>query len=89
MDITIKVPDTLAARAESTGVTPKVFVEPLLARIAEIAQQGLNRDRLRDDLADDWAHFQLTGLHLDQGEVDSWLAAMEQGQNPGLPELHA
>lgn len=88
MEITVKIPATLAARAKSSGLAPNVFVERLLVRIAEIAQQGLERDALREELAADWEHFQSTGLHLDDEEVVAWLAALERGQNPDLPELH-
>ncbi|HKF48636.1 MAG TPA: hypothetical protein VKB38_14865 [Terracidiphilus sp.] len=53
-------------------------------------QEALPRDveKLRQELAADWEHFQSTGLHLDGDEVDAWMAAIERGQNPDLPELH-
>ncbi len=88
MEITVKIPESLAARAKSSGLAPSVFVERLLARIAEIAHQDLERDALRNELAADWEHFQSTGLHLDDEEVVAWLAALERGRNPDLPELH-
>jgi len=88
MEVTVKIPQSLAARAESSGVPPSVFVERLLNRIEEIAQQNVEREKLRTDLKADWDHFQSTGLHLDHEEVDAWLASLERGQNPELPELH-
>ena len=89
MEITIHLPDVLAERAQSSGLSPDVYVERLLNKIADIAvQEGANRSQLRDRLNVDWQHFQATGLHLDEEEVDSWLAGLEQGRDSGLPELH-
>ena len=89
MEITVRVPEELAARAKSSGLAPDVYVERLLGKIADIAaRRGGERDRLREDLAADWEHFQATGLHLDGDEVDEWLAGLERGQNPDLPDLH-
>jgi predicted transcriptional regulator len=89
MEIKVKLPDELAARAKSSGLAPDVYMERPLAKIADIAAgKGTQRLSLRDDLAADWEHFQSTGLHLDDQEVDAWLAGLEHGQNPDPPELH-
>lgn len=45
--------------------------------------------KLPDELAADWEHFQSSGLHLSDEEGDAWLAALERGLKPELPELHA
>jgi len=89
MEITVKLPEVLAERAKSSGLTPDVYVERLLGRIAEISSERTSaRAQLKNELAEDWEHFRATGLHLDEDEVDIWLAGFEQGQNPDLPELH-
>lgn len=89
MEIKVKLPDELAGWAKSSGVSPDVYVERLLAKIAKVAaQRGRERVRLRGELAADWEHFQATGLHLDEEEVDAWLAELEHGQDPDMPELH-
>ncbi len=44
--------------------------------------------QFRNELNMDWERYQTTGLHLDEEEVDSWLAGLEQGLDLDLPELH-
>lgn len=36
-----------------------------------------------------WEHYQCTGLHLSQREVDSWLAHLEAGDQMPAPESHS
>jgi predicted transcriptional regulator len=89
MEITVKVPDALAARAQSSGVAPDVYVERLLNAIADAAsRESIGREQLCEELKADWEHFKATGLHLDEEEVDLWLAGLEAGHDSGLPELH-
>ena len=89
MEITVKVPDVLAAKAQSSGVSPHDYVERLLSAIADAAApQEARREQIRAELQTDWEHFQATGLHLDEDEVDSWLAGLEHGRDSSLPELH-
>lgn len=89
MEITITIPEELASRARSSGLTPSTYVERLLARIAAIsAARTKARDQLRDELLADWEHYQTTGLHLDGAEVDTWLAGLEQGHETDLPDIH-
>jgi hypothetical protein len=88
MDITVRLPEALVERAKSSGLAPNVFVERLLSKIAEISLQNSARAQLRNELAADWEHFQTTGLHLNDDDVDLWLAGLESGQSSDLPELH-
>ena len=89
MEITVHLPDILAERAQSSGLAPDVYVERLLNTIADIAaQQGVQHNQLRDHLHADWEHYRTKGLHLNEEEVDSWLAGLEHGHDSGLPELH-
>ncbi len=87
MEITITIPEELASRARSSGLAPDTYVERLLARIAAISAAQTNaRDQLKDELLADWEHCQSTGLHLDEAEVDAWLAGLEQGHETDLPD---
>lgn len=88
MEIRIKLPEALVARAASSGLEPSVLVERLLARIADLEKINSEREKLRQELAADWDHLQATGLHLDEEDVDAWLTSLERGQNTDLPELH-
>jgi hypothetical protein len=89
MEITITIPEVLASKAKSSGLPPDVYVERLLDKLA-VASAGRDRDRerLRGTLADDWEHYRATGLHLDEDEVDGWLAQLECGENADPPALH-
>ena len=40
------------------------------------------------ELASDWEYYQTTGLHLEEAEVDDWLARLEAGEVAELPALH-
>ena len=53
-----------------------------------LASQALDRERLRGELAADWESYQTTGLHLEEAEVDDWLARLEAGEVAELPALH-
>ena len=89
MEITVKLPEALAARAQASGLTPDAWVERLLNAIAQQDERSSEaRGKLHDELKADWEHFLATGLHLDGDEVDTWFDSIEHGQNPPLPELH-
>lgn len=89
MEITITIPEELASRARSRGLAPDAYVEQLLARIAAVsAARTKVRTQLTDELQADWEHYQSTGLHLDDAEVDAWLAGLEEGRETDLPDLH-
>jgi predicted transcriptional regulator len=89
MEITISIPDELVSAAQSSGLPAEAYVELLLGRIAA-ASVARNRDRehLRAELDADWEQYQSTGLHLDEDEVDGWLAQIESGENVDPPALH-
>jgi hypothetical protein len=89
MEITISIPDVFVSRARSEGLPAEAYVERLLGEIAAASEaQSRNRDLLRDELLADWEHYQTTGLHLDEDEVDTWLGGMENGLKGEPPELH-
>ena len=89
MEITITIPEALASKAQSSGMSAKAYVENLLDRVAAAsAGQDRDRERLRRDLAADWEHYRATGLHLDGDEVDGWLARLEDGNCEEPPALH-
>jgi hypothetical protein len=89
MEITIKIPESLASQALSMGLSVEAYVEEILDKIAEATQtRSRNRDQLRGELAADWEHYQTTGLHLEHAEVDGWLAQLEAGAEAELPALH-
>jgi len=89
MEITITIPEALASKAKSSGVSPEAYVERLLDRFAAASvARSQEREQLRDELAADWEHFRATGLHLDEDEVDAWLAGLEEGRREEPPALH-
>lgn len=89
MEITITIPEKLASRAKSSGLSPDAYVERLLEKIASIsAERNKVREQLRNDLLADWEHYQSTGLHLDDEEIETWLAGLEEGHQSDPPELH-
>jgi hypothetical protein len=89
MEITITIPEVLASKAKLSGLPPDVFIERLLDRLAAAsAGRDSDRERLRGTLAADWEHYRTTGLHLDEDEVDGWLARLEDSENADPPALH-
>jgi predicted transcriptional regulator len=89
MEITITIPEVLASQAGAIGLPTEVYVERLLVRIADAAlARSQDRENLRRELMADWEHYQTTGLHLEEDEVDGWLAQLEAGENAEPPALH-
>lgn len=90
MEITITIPDVLVSQAASNGLSAEAYVERLLGKIAAASvAQNRDREHLRADLLADWEHYQATGLHLDDNEVDGWLARLENGEDAEPPVLHS
>jgi predicted transcriptional regulator len=90
MEITISIPDELVSAAQSSGLPAEAYVERLLGRIAANAvARSRGREHLRAELEADWEQYQSTGLHLDEDEVDCWLAGLQDGDNAEPPALHA
>jgi hypothetical protein len=89
MEVTVNIPEVLASKAKESGVPADVYVEKLLDKLAA-ASIDLDRDRerLRGELTADWDHYRTTGLHLDEEEVDAWLARLENGHTEDPPALH-
>ena len=89
MEITITIPEVLADQAGAIGLPTEAYVERLLGKIADASlARSRNRDDLRRELLADWEHYQTTGLHLEDNEVDAWLAELEAGEDAKLPALH-
>jgi hypothetical protein len=89
MEITISIPDELVSAAQLSGLPAEAYVERLLGKIAAAsAARSRDREQLRAELAADWDHYQSTGLHLDEDEVDGWLARLQTGENVEPPPLH-
>ena len=90
MEITVHLPEALASKAKASGLPADVYVERLLDKLAAVSvDQDRDRQRLSGELAADWEHYQATGLHLDEQEVDGWLARLEEGHADDPPALHA
>jgi hypothetical protein len=89
MEIVITIPEELASKARASGLSAESYVQRLLDRfLAASAERERSREALRSDLAADWEQYQSTGLHLDNGEVDAWLAQREEGHFEDPPALH-
>jgi hypothetical protein len=89
MEITIAIPELLASQAQAKGIPAEAYVEGILGKIADATlARSRDRERLRSELAADWEHYQTTGLHLEEAEVDGWLARLETGVDAELPALH-
>lgn len=89
MEITIHISEVLASQAASSGLPAEAYVERLLDRIAAASvARDESRDALRGELLADWEQYKTTGLHLDEEEVDTWLARLESGEDAEPPELH-
>ena len=54
----------------------------------EPIQRQAIRERLRQDAYAAWNHYQTTGLHLTEEEVDAWLCKLENGENVEPPACH-
>jgi hypothetical protein len=89
MEITITIPDVLVSQAASNGLPADAYVEQLLGRTAAASvAQNRDREQIRTDLLADWEHYQKTGLHLEDDEVDGWLSRLENGEDVEPPMLH-
>ena len=89
MEITITIPEVLASQALAKGLPTEAYVERLLGKIADATlARSRDREQLRSELLADWEHYQATGLHLEDTEVDLWLAQLETGADTELPALH-
>ena len=79
----------LASQAGASGLPIEAYVERLLGKIAAASQtRSRDREHLRTQLLADWEHYQTTGLHLKDDEVDGWLARLEAGEDVEPPVLH-
>lgn len=89
MEITVSVPDVLVSQARANGLPAEAFVEKLLSEIAaDSIALSQHREARRDALAADWQHYETTGLHLNEEDVDGWLARLANGEDVEPPALH-
>lgn len=57
--------------------------------IALYVEREEKREAFKQDALRAWEEFQQTGAHLTLEEADAWLAKMEAGEDPELPQCHA
>lgn len=94
MQIRITVPDEVVKLAAKAGLGAEDYVEQLLGRIAasrpspEQPSPELAQAILREELRADWDHYQQTGLHLSNEEVDKWLEELTANPSAEPPALH-
>ncbi len=50
MDVTIKIPDELAARARARGLRPEAYVEEILAQQVGASQSGTPQPRTPEEI---------------------------------------
>ena len=86
---TIKIDMATKARVQSLAVARNRTSHWM---ILEAIQQYLSREEKREAFRQDgilaWNEYQATGLHITQSEADTWLAALESGQDTEPPECH-
>jgi predicted transcriptional regulator len=46
------------------------------------------REQLRLDTLASWDHYQVTGLHLTEQDLDEWMARLEAGEDAPFPKCH-
>ena len=56
--------------------------------VEQYVEREEKREQFRNDALTAWADYQATGLHLTAGEADRWLARLEAGKRPAMPECH-
>ena len=66
--------------------------QPAASLLREAVEQFVEREQRRSQLMQDSLdalhHYQTTGLHLTQEEVEVWLDQWETGEQTSLPECH-
>jgi predicted transcriptional regulator len=81
MDIQLRVEHLAQARHTSAR---SVIHEAL----KEYISREEKREEFRQDALASLEHYERTGLHLTDEEVDQWFAKLEAGEDAKLPECH-
>ena len=56
--------------------------------VAQYVEREEKRESFRQDVLDSWAEHKSSGLHLTADEADTWLIALEEGNDIEPPECH-
>jgi predicted transcriptional regulator len=64
-----------------------VLLDQMLARVNGM-RGAMTSEQDRQDAIAAWEHYQATGLHLTQEEVDEWLVKLEAGEDADPPACH-
>jgi predicted transcriptional regulator len=56
--------------------------------IEEYVSREERREQLRMEALASWEHYQTTGLHVTDEEMDEWLAKLEAGEDAPPPACH-
>jgi predicted transcriptional regulator len=56
--------------------------------IEEYVSREEKREQLRQDALASWEHYQATGLHVTQEEIDQWADRLEAGEDAPPPKCH-
>jgi hypothetical protein len=54
----------------------------------DVRERDELRERFRRETLAAQDHYRSTGLHLDETEIDSWVARLEAGEDVDPPECH-
>lgn len=71
--------------ASARGTTPQSIVSEAVSAYLEREEK---REAFVQDAMRAWEDYKATGLHLNAGEVDAWIARLEAGEDVDLPDCH-
>ena len=60
----------------------------MMAPTNPTSNRETKREKLRQEVIAAWNHYQSTGLHLTEEEMDDWLRKLEAGEDAEIPECH-
>lgn len=85
----LKLEQELKARLQRLAATRKRSTHWILREAVEqYVSREEAREKVRQDALAAWAHYQSTGLHATEEEVDQWLAKLEKGEDAEAPACH-
>ncbi len=80
-EIKERVQQLAAARRRSSHWIMREAIEEYVTREEK-------REQLRHDALAAWDHYQKTGLHVTEEELDTWVATLESGKDTPAPKCH-
>lgn len=87
--VSIKLDDDTKARvkrlADARQRTPHWLMREAITQYIDREEK---REAFRQDTLKAWEAFRTTGLHVTRDEADTWLAALEQGNDVEPPACH-